>query len=74
MKVVFNIQHIGKNIRNERITKKMNIKTLSNKTKISVSSLYRYEKGIVVPNLKSIIKLCNCLDAPIDGIVTYYLI
>ena len=74
MKVVFDMQKIGDNINNIRIANKISIKEFSIRTKISVSSLYRYKKGASVPNLKSIIKICNCLNVPIDHIISYYLI
>lgn len=53
---------IKEKIKESRKKKKMSIKQLSESTGISCSTIINIEKGYHVPNIKTLYKICNCLD------------
>jgi transcriptional regulator with XRE-family HTH domain len=53
-------------LRNERKTKKITLRELSEKIGISYSSLGKYERGEYEPDIKTIIKLSSFFDVSVD--------
>lgn len=61
--------NIGENLRKIRKSKGMTQETLSNITKISITSIQRYELGKRQPNIEIITKFAEALEVPVDKIL-----
>lgn len=58
----FNNIEFGNKLKSARLKKELPLEYVSKKIGKSISTLARYEKGIIIPNAEIVNKLCNLLD------------
>ena len=71
MKVLFNNSETSLRIKGLRLHSKLSIDDLSVKIGISKSLLYKYERGLNIPSISNVIKICNFYNVKVDDLIIY---
>ena len=59
---------IGKMIREARKSKGLSVEELANKICKSITTMYKYERDEVIPDLVTILEICNVLGLDINDL------
>lgn len=62
---------IGKKIKESRMNKGFDIIEFSRELSVSRSSVNNWEKGVFLPTLENVVKICNLLGISIDELIIF---
>lgn len=63
---------VGKNIKSWRENKNMSIQELALKIRCGAKTIEKYESGVNIPNIQTILKISTALDVPASEFIDEY--